>query len=267
MLTRLAGALVRALLVIVVIAAPALLLPNVSDASLEISLIVAGVAAAFTLFEYASTHPGLIDFRFAPPYNRVRFVAFATQIFVLVFLCRAFDNANADTFSTSLVALSDQAIAVLDFPLSPVNMAAAMIGVGENSDFVLQLQRAAAVSFLVTFCSLVAFALILWFFRWPVGRRDFNLWINLPTFEPGYGRDVERRLYRDGITNLLAGVAFLYLLPVLLSRATGWFDPSVLNNYQPLVWGVTLWAFFSGSLVIRGAAILKVSYLVKRSRG
>ncbi|MHA3916203.1 hypothetical protein [Halovulum sp. GXIMD14793] len=267
MITRLVGALIRALLVVVVIAAPSMLLPNASDASREISLIVAGVAAAFTLFEYASTHPGLIDFRFAPPYNRVRFVAFAAQIFILTFLCRAFDDPNADAFSRSLLGLADQAIALLDFPLSPVNVAATMIGAGENTDFVLQLKRAAGLSFLITFCSLVAFALILWFFRWPVGRRDFNLWINLPTFEPGYGRDVERRLSRDGLTNLLAGIAFLFLLPVLLSRASGWFDPSVLSNYQPLVWGVTLWAFFSGSLVIRGAAILKVAYLVKRSRG
>lgn len=265
MLSRLVGALIRAFLVVVVIAAPAFLLPNVSVASQEISLIVAAVSAAFTLFEYASTHPGLIDFRFAPPYNRVRFVAFATQIFTLVFLCRAFENE--DTFSQSLIDMSDQAIALMSFPMSPVSIAASMIGAGEADQFVLQLQRAAAVSFLVTFCSLVAFALILWLFRWPVGRRDFNLWINLPTFEPGYGRDVERRLYRDGITNVLAGIAFLYLLPVMLSRASGWFDPSVLNNYQPLVWGVTLWAFFSGSLVIRGAAILKVSFLVKRSRG
>ncbi|MEO0915277.1 MAG: hypothetical protein AAFY59_20190, partial [Pseudomonadota bacterium] len=72
MFSRLIGALVRAGLVLIVIASPSLLLPDVSLASQEISLILGGVIAAFTLFEYASTHPGLIDFRFAPPYNRIR---------------------------------------------------------------------------------------------------------------------------------------------------------------------------------------------------
>lgn len=264
MLTRLIGALLRAFLVVILIAAPAFLLPNISVASQEISLIVAGLAAAFTLFEYASTHPGLIDFRFAPPYNRVRFVAFSTQILMLVFLCRAIDGQ--DSFSLQIIDMADAAVKLLEFPLSPVGVASAMIAQGEDPEFVILIQRAAALSFFITFCSLTFFAMLLWLFRWPVGRRDFNLWINLPTFEPGYGRDVERRLFRDGVTNVLAGIAFLYLLPVLLSRASGWFDPSVLTNYQPLVWGVTLWAFVAGSLVIRGAAILKVSWLVKRTR-
>ena len=264
MFGRLLGAIIRAMLMVVVIASPAFLLPSVSVASQEITLIIAGIAAAFTIFEYASTHPGLIDFRFAPPYNRIRFVALACQILSLIFLCRALDGL--DNFGPTVIRMADAAVALLTFPLSPVDVAAEMIAVGEGPEFTVLIQRAAALSFFVTFASLGFFGVILWLFRWPVGRRDFNLWINLPTFEPGYGRDVERRLHRDGVINILVGVAFLYLLPVLLSRAGGWFDPSVLNNYQPLVWGVTLWAFFAGSLIIRGAAILKVSWLVRRTR-
>ncbi len=252
-------------MVVIVIAAPAFLLPNASVASQEISLIIGGIAAAFTMFEYASTHPGLIDFRFAPPYNRVRFIAFACQVLGLVFLCRA--TEGDDAFSADLLDLADQAIALLSFPLSPVNVAADLIGSGGDEAFVTLIKRAAAISFIVTFLSLAFFAVLLWVFRWPVGRRDFNLWVNLPTFEPGYGRDVERRLQRDGVANVLVGLAFLYLLPVLISRSSGWFDPTALANYQPLVWGATFWAFVSGSLVIRGAAILKVAYLVRRARG
>jgi len=263
-LSRLIGALVRAFLVVIVIAAPAFLLPDVSVASQEISLIVGGIAAAFTLFEYASTHPGLIDFRFAPPYNRVRFAAFGAQVLGLVFLCRA--TSGADSFSGDVLELADNAILMLSFPLSPVSVATDMIATEESSTFILLIQRAAAVSFLITFVSLAFFAVLLWLFRWPVGRRDFNLWVNLPTFEPGYGRDVERRLRRDGMINIFFGLGFLYLLPVIISRASGWFDPSVLTNYQPLVWGATFWAFVSGSLVIRGAAILKVAWLVGRTR-
>ena len=119
MFSRLIGAVIRALLVVVVISTPAFLLPGVSVASQEITLIVAGITAAFTIFEYASTHPGLVDFRFAPPYNRIRFVAFACQIFSLVFLCRAVEGE--DPFS--MIALADQMVLWLSFPLSPVGLA------------------------------------------------------------------------------------------------------------------------------------------------
>lgn len=264
MLGRLLGAIVRAVMVLVVVAAPAILLPNVSQAAQEISLIIGGIAGAFTLFEYASTHPGLVDFRFAPPYNRIRFVTFAVQIIALVFLCRA--TSGADAFSPAILAYSDQAVAIMNLPLSPVRVAVELIGEGGSETFQVLLGRAAAVSFTFAFASFLFFALTLWVFRWPVGRDNFNLWINLPTFEPSSGRDVERRLYRDGTANILIGIALPFVIPVVASRSGGWFDPSVLENYQPLIWGAALWSFLPASLIIRGAALLKVGWLVKRAR-
>lgn len=264
MLARLPGALARALLVIVVVSAPAFLLPNVSQSALEISLIIALIAAAFTVFEYASSHPGLIDFRFAPPYNRIRYFTFASLVFLLIFFCRAM--SNEDPFSPDIVRLADKAAAFLNVPLSPVNIAVDMVGSDGDDAFKLLIERAAALSYTVAFASLAFFALVLWMFKWPVSRHNFNLWVNLPTFEPSSGRDVERRLRRDGVINVLLGIGLPYLLPALVSRSGGWFDPSVLANFQPLIWGCVLWAFLPASLMIRGAALLKVAYLVKKSR-
>lgn len=261
---RFLGAFVRAILVLVVVAMPAFLLPDVSQAAQEISLIIGGIAGAFTLFEYASSHPGLIDFRFAPPYNRIRFVTFFVQIVALIFLSRAI--VGADAFSADVLTLSDRAAAMMDVPMSPVRVAVAMIGDGGSDAFRELLTRAAAVSFVIAFASFVVFALTLWLFRWPVGRDNFNLWVNLPTFEPSSGRDVESRLFRDGTANVLIGIALPFLIPVLASRAGGWFDPSVLENDQPLIWGCAVWAFLPASLVMRGAALLKVGWLVHRAR-
>lgn len=265
MAKRLLGAFLRGLLVLMVLALPAFLLPNASQAAQEISLIIGGIAGAFTMFEYASSHPGLVDFRFAPPYNRIRFVTFTVQVLCLIFLCRAV--SGADSFADSLLSYADQAVALTNVPLSPVRVAVAMIGDGETEAFNLLLSRAAAVSFVISFTSFLFFALTLWFFRWPVGRDNFNLWVNLPTFEPTSGRDVERRLFRDGIANLLLGIGLPFLIPVVASRSGGWFDPSVLQNYQPLIWGTALWAFLPASLIIRGAALIKVGWLIKRARG
>ena len=187
------------------------------------------------------------------------------QIFVLIILCRS--TSGADSFAPEVLALADQAVALVSVPLSPVRVAVEMIGEDGSELFKLLLQRAAAVSFVIAFASFLFFAVLLWFFRWPVGRDNFNLWINLPTFEPSSGRDVERRLYRDGVANVLIGLGLPFLIPVIASRSGGWFDPSVLKNYQPLIWGCAVWAFLPASLIIRGAALLKLGWLVKRARG
>lgn len=264
-LGRFLGALFRAFLVLVVVAAPAFLLPGISTAAQEISIIVGAIGGAFTLFEYASSHPGLIDFRFAPPYNRMRFLTFAILIAALIFVCRA--SAGADPFGANVLAFADNMQAIVDVPLSPVNIAIALIGEGGSDAFRTLLGRAASVSFVIAFVAFLFFAMMLWLFRWPVGRDSFNLWVNLPTFEPSSGRDVERRLYRDGFANILVGIGLPFMIPVIASRSGGWFDPSVLQNYQPLIWGCAVWAFLPASLIIRGAALLKLGWLVKRARG
>lgn len=263
MLTRLAGGLIRALLVVVIIAAPAFMLPSVSQAAQEISLIVGAIIGAFTMFEYASSHPGLVDFRFAPPYNRIRFITFCVLIVALIFLCRETSSSQ----SLQMLQIADSASNLVNFPLSPVNTTVALIGEGASEEHKLLLLRALSLSFLITFVSFAFFALLLWFFRWPVGREKFNLWANLPTFEPSSGRDVERRMMRDGFANILIGICTPYLLPVVTSRSGGWFDPTVLENHQPLIWACVAWAFIPASMIIRGAALLKVGWLVKRAAG
>jgi hypothetical protein len=259
---RLIGALTRAVALVLIMAAPAFLLPEVSVASQEITLVVAGIAAAFTIFEYASTHPVLIDFRFAPPYNRMRFLIFGVQVFALVFLCRA--HAGQDAFSGAYLASVDQIVATVAFPLSPVSFGAGIVTGGASAAFDDLVLRAAALSFAVTIVPLVVFGLLLWVMGWPVKRRDFNLWVNLPTFEPVYGAEVPRRLSRDGRVNLIAGIASLYLLPFILAQIAGMYGLTAELNYQPVVWGATVWAFVSGSLIIRGLAILKIAHLVSR---
>ncbi|NNU79146.1 hypothetical protein HMH01_01725 [Halovulum dunhuangense] len=264
MFWRLLGGFGRAAVVIIILVMPAFLLPNVSVASLEVSLVVAVIAAALTVFEYASTHPSLIDFRFAPPYNRVRFLCFAAQVILLSFLCRA--SAGLDSFGPDVLAFADWAIAMTDWPLSPVRIVIEAAATIPDRAQALLTVRAAAVSFLSSFVLLMGFAAILWIARWPVARRDFNLWINLPTFTPGYAEDTERRLFRDGWFNLLSGLAFLYLAPILVFRFGGGAANGVLAEYQGLLWAATAWGLIASSLAIRGLAVLKVAWLVRRAR-
>ena len=83
MISRLSGAVIRALLVVLLVATPSMLLPGVSPDGKQIVALVAIFGAAFTIFEYASAYPGLVEFRDAPPFNRIRFISLFSTIFLL----------------------------------------------------------------------------------------------------------------------------------------------------------------------------------------
>ncbi|HSF92401.1 MAG TPA: hypothetical protein VLA51_09380, partial [Paracoccaceae bacterium] len=114
---RLLGAIFRALVVVVFVAAPSLILPSSSQSALEFSLIIGGIIGAFTLFEYGSATPGFVDFRFAAPYNRFRVFTIGLQILFVTLLVRAYE------LSLSGVAVVDWAAKLtvwLDFKYSPL---------------------------------------------------------------------------------------------------------------------------------------------------
>jgi hypothetical protein len=265
MVGRLLGALTRAVFVLFVFMLPAVMLPDIAQSALEMSLIVGGLVAAFVLIEYGASQPALLDFRFAPPYNRARFVTFATILVALVFLVRA--TVAGGDYAPGYLATADRLAALMDFPYSPVSLVPALT-VGETDPaLALLIRRAAALSLSIGLVALVFFGLLLWVFKWPQGRERFNLWKNLPTFEPTQGRSVERRLMWRGRLYIIVGLTLPFTLAVLASRAVGLVDAEALANTRNLVWGVAIWAFMPVSFVIRGLALSKIGWLVRRARG
>ena len=85
---RLFGALVRAAFVIVLIALPSLILTDASVDGAEIVALVALFGAALTIFEYAPVYPCLIEFRDAPPFNRIRFFCLFVTVLMLSLMLR-----------------------------------------------------------------------------------------------------------------------------------------------------------------------------------
>jgi hypothetical protein len=71
-LTQLVGAIARALIAVVVIATPSLLIPGTTPEGTQVVTLVALALGVFVGMEYAATYPGLVEFRDAPPFNRVR---------------------------------------------------------------------------------------------------------------------------------------------------------------------------------------------------
>ena len=110
---------------VLLVATPALMLPNVSSDATQIVVLIAMFAAALTLFEYATDYPGLVEFRDAPPFNRIRFVGLYFTVFLLSILVRGQAvESTATHFVEAVGSLIGQAI---DVPYSPVRLIVLML--------------------------------------------------------------------------------------------------------------------------------------------
>ncbi|PCJ74516.1 MAG: hypothetical protein COA53_09075 [Rhodobacteraceae bacterium] len=166
---RLLGAIFRALWVVVVAAIPSLLLPSASQGAVEFALIIGAIIGMFAFFEYGSSTPGFVDFRYAPPYNRFRAFTIAMQVVTITLVCRAVELGLADSV---LVNWAQQAAQMLDFEYSPVSMAIDRILLDSrfSDTTAILLVYSITTSFVVGVGMTLAFALILWVFGCSGGR-------------------------------------------------------------------------------------------------
>ena len=248
MISRLSGALVRAMLVVLLIATPSLLLPGVSADGKQIVALVAIFGAALTIFEYASAYPGLIEFRDAPPFNRIRFVSLFSTVFLLSVISRGtIEPTTLTQFVQAIGALIGYAI---DFPYSPVRLVVLMLPENTAPEQIMLVRTTAGMSYLISLLTLAIFLIVLRLHKWPTGNGTFNVWINLPTFDPTAGKDVVKRLERDARFNIALGFLLPFLTPVAVKAAANLFGSVTLDNPQTLIWTVSAWAFLPASLFV-----------------
>ena len=70
--SQLTSAFVRAALMALLVAMPSLMLPDVSADTAQIVVLVAIIAFLMVFVEYYSEYPSIVEFRFAPPFNRLK---------------------------------------------------------------------------------------------------------------------------------------------------------------------------------------------------
>lgn len=257
---QLIGALIRALILGVIIVAPSYILPDIPNVTRELSLIIAGIIAAFAVFEYASKTPGFVDFRFAPPYNRFRIAVLAALAIGLSIVFRASINGNAE-----ILSLANWTISYTITPNSPVDFALSKIATFSTSTSAEALTRTFSTAFFISASLSVLMSALLWVFKWPFGRNKFNLWANLPTFAPAEVSLTGRRLRRDGWLNITLGLSLFYLIPFSFPIIQTRIGPDVFGDMHSLVWIATVWAFLPSLLFIRGTCLIKVSRILSRA--
>jgi len=263
-IARLPSAIARAMFVVLLIATPSLFLPGTSADGKQIVALVAIFGAALTLFEYAAAYPGLVEFRDAPPFNRIRFVSLFATVFLLTIISRGqIEPTTMTQFVQAVGALIGFAI---DFPYSPVRLVVQMLPEDTSAAQVSLVRTAAGMSYLISLLTLAFFLIVLRLTKWPTGNGTFNVWVNLPTFDPTAGDDVVHRLGRDASFNIVLGFLLPFLTPAAVKAAGSLFGALSLDNPQTLIWTVSAWAFLPASLFMRGIAMGRVAEMIAAKR-
>jgi hypothetical protein len=262
--SQLAGAIVRAFLVVFLIAAPSVLLPAVTPEGKQMVALVALFAGLLTFIEYNATYPGLVEFRNAPPFNRIRFGMLFCMVLLLSLLERG--TAHPSTFTELVSAIGTLIGLSMDFPYSPVRLVMLTMSEGATPEQADLIRSAAGLAYLISLLSLAVFMGALKLGNWPARGRAFNVWINLPTFDPSGGGDVVERLARDARVNIALGFLLPFLIPAVVAMGFDAMAHLPSSSPQTLVWTVTAWAFLPASLFMRGIAMGRIADMIREKR-
>ncbi len=263
-ISRFSGALIRAMLVVLVVLTPSVLLPGVSGDAKQMVALVALFAGLLAFVEYNAESPSLIEFRDAPPFNRIRLsMLFATVFCLSMIESGRFEPTSTTEFIHAVGHLIGQS---MDFPYSPVRLATLMLADGASADHIEAVRDAAGVAYLTSLISLAVFVIVLKAGAWPMRERIFNVWVNLPTFDPTAGNDVVGRLERDGRVNIALGFLLPFIIPFVISLSSAGVNPISLTSPQTLIWTMTAWSFLPASLFMRGIAMGRIAEMIRDMR-
>lgn len=113
---------------------------------------------------------------------------------------------------------------------------------------------------------MAAFLILVRAMNWPARKGAFNVWVNLPLFDPTAGGDVIYRLQRDARINIALGFLLPFLIPAVVKAAADLIDPITLQNPQTQIWTVAAWAFLPASIIMRGIAMGKIADMIEEKR-
>lgn len=246
------------------VATPAMLLPGVTNTTMEMGALLALLAAMLTFVEYNSHFPSFVEFRDAPPLNRIRFVALFSTVLILTLITKHdFQPTNITALFAGFGAMIG---AGLDFPYSPVRLVVLMVPADTSAQVIDMLRIAAGVSYVIGLVTVASFLFAVRIMGWPTGNGAFNVWVNLPLFDPTTGGDVVYRLQRDGRINIILGVLLPFIIPAMIKVASDWGNPVMFENPQTLIWTISAWSFLPASMIMRGIAMMRIAELIEEKR-
>jgi hypothetical protein len=176
------------------------------------------------------------------------------------------DREASTTVSRFFHALGLLVGASFDFPYSPVRLASYMLDDTATAAQIVQIKVAAGTAYLISLFSLALFVIVLKLVGWPSTKTAFNVWVNLPTFEPTAGGDVVDRLVRDSHANLAVGFLLPFVIPAVVAVLTSGIPAETLTSPQTLIWTMALWAYMPAALIMRAVAMARIADMIRIKR-
>ena len=264
MFPRLIFALIRAILIALLVVTPSLLLPSTDEDTAQIVVVLAILASILTFAEYFSKYPSIIEFRFAPPMNRLRFLGLGLTVLFLSLIARG--HTDPSNLTNTLTLIGDGIGTLIDFPYSPVHQVVLMMPPDADAELIDSVRIAAGISYMVSIVVMFIFITMVRIFGWPLRKGSFNVWLNLPLFDPTGGGDVLFRLKRDAGLNIVLGALLPFLIPAAVNMVSEVITPVSLANPQTLIWTISAWAFLPASMLMRGIAMERIADLIEQKR-
>jgi hypothetical protein len=263
-LNRATGAAVRAFLVMVLIVLPSVILPDIGTDTKQIVALMALFAGSLVFVEYNAVYPSLVEFRDGAPFNRIRYLMLLATVLCLSVIVADRDDPTA--MSGLVHAMGVVVGDALDFPYSPVRLTTYMLADTATEQQIADVRITAGTAYLISLVSLAVFVIVLKIAGWPSTKTAFNVWVNLPTFEPTAGGDVVDRLERDARVNLGVGFLLPFVVPALIAVFSSGLPSNVVASPQTLIWSIAAWSFLPASLLMRGVAMARVADMIRTKR-
>lgn len=264
MVSQIVSALTRAILVAFLVATPALVLPSIAMDTAQIVVVIAILFSLLTFIEYFGRYPSIVEFRFAPPFNRLKFLALLAVVLWLSFICRGL--VEPAPLTIILTHMGNSLANVLDFPFSPVRLMTLSLPPESSESHVALIRIAGAISYGASLVMTLAFVMMVRLLGWPMRNGAFNVWVNLPLFDPTRGGDIVERLKRDASFNIILGILLPFLIPAVVKTASFVVQPIAIESYQTLIWTMTVWALLPAGILMRGIALMRVADLIEEKR-
>ena len=227
-------------------------------------VLIAFLAALFTFVEYFFKYPSIIEFRFAATFNRHWYITILAIVTSLSLMCKGvFEPTN---LTLAVKHWGDVLGNAIDVPYSPVGLIILMLDANASIELVEIVRTAAGLAYAISLLSLVIFVLLVRIAKWPSKSGAFNVWVNLPLFDPTGGGDVLVRLKRDSSINIIFGFLLPFLIPAVVKTATDLVGNLTMDDPQTLIWTISAWAFLPASMIMRGIAMGRVAEMIEEKR-
>lgn len=256
MIYRLTGATVRAVIVAILVMLPSFLLSETSHSSLEFTRILATIAAVIVIYEYGFPTPSVIEFRFAAPYNRVRFMLILGLILAPAYLIS--NMLNDQAANGLLTATASNGFALMDFSYSPVAIVADTLA---GSDLVLRnvIGQAIALNVIICLSFTLAFCASVFANLWRFGGDNFNMWLNMPTYKSYDTSSLQNRLVNSSFSSLLIACLIPFFGPTIATVVLAWFSHSGSLAPITIIWVIALWTYLPAMYLMRAVALAKIA--------